>query len=356
MNGILDMRKYSASFLCLLSLWFFDQWLTDDRSIGWERNSVRNSLDRWENTTRAKVAILGSSTSKDWMSLSELETTLGMKRGSVVDAHINGCHQGCTWASIRRMLQRVRIKRCRFRGKHRCLPDSSPRFDHVFFGTNLFQMCEDGHSKRVLQHQMLLPTQDIPQLFTLYLSAQNPLRRIGRFLGGALWGGYGDTRAVQNYWRARLIGTGRRGHEHRWYRSKAISESKETLSCDYQPEHVALKVAFMEAILDDLHSLSKQTYIMLLPDQSRFFKEEKHQKRWKLHSQTYQRLTQERPWVHLIDLTEGGINAPHQFRDGFHLKREFFPLQRALFKSKLSEVLAHLKIHNQQTKQKGDKK
>ena len=352
MNVTSDMRKYSASFLLIFSLWSFDQWLTDDRSIGWERNSVRNSLDRWENTNRAKVAILGSSTSKDWMSLSELETLLGMKRGSVVDAHINGCHQGCTWASIRRMLQRVRIKRCRFRGANRCIPNSAPRFEHVFFGTNLFQMCEDGHSKRVLQHQMLLPTQDIPRLFTLYLSAQNPLRRIGRFLGGGFWGGYGDPRAVQDYWRSRWIGSGRRGYEHRWYRSKAVPLHKETLSCDYQPQHVALKLAFMEAILDDLQYLSKQTYVMLLPDQSRFFKEALHQNRWALHYQAYQRLSQERSWVHLIDLTQGGIQNPAQFRDGFHLKREFFPLQRALFKKKLSEILTQIKNRTQEIKRK----
>jgi hypothetical protein len=204
-------------------------------------------------------------------------------------------------------------------------------------------MCEDGHSKRVLQHQMLLPTQDIPHLFTLYLSAQNPLRRIGRFLGGQFWGGYGDTRAVQNYWRSRWIGIGRRGHEHRWYRDQAVLVSKENLSCDYQPDHIALKVAFMEGILDDLKKLSKHSYVMLLPDQSRFIKDKQEQHRWALHTQTYRRLVQNRPWVHLIDLTQGGIQKTEQFRDGFHLKRAFFPLQQALFKTKLSKIL--LKIN-----------
>ena len=81
----------------LALLWAADNWLTDDHYVGWERNSVRNSLHRWERDTRAKVAIMGSSTSKDWLPGSYLERLLGLKRGDIVDAHINGCHQGCTW-------------------------------------------------------------------------------------------------------------------------------------------------------------------------------------------------------------------------------------------------------------------
>ena len=329
------IRFPSIWLFLLLGLWVFDQWLTDDRSIGWERNSVRNSLDRWENPDRFTVAVLGSSTSRDWMSFSRVEKVLKLKRGSIVDAHINGCHQGCTWASVRRMLQRRRIKRCRFRGKERCLPPKKRRFTHLFFGTNLFQMCEDDHSKRILQHQMLLPTQDVPTLFQIYFSSQKPMRQIARFLGDGLIGAYGDTRAVQSYWKTRWLGQGRRGSEHRWYRIHTLPKSTEVMSCDYHPHKIALKKAFTEALFDDFKLLADQSYLMLLPDRSRSLQDPLHQSRWTKHLQLHRDLLKKRPWIKLIDLTQGGVSQAHHFRDGFHLKREFFKLQQKRFEEQL---------------------
>ena len=219
----------------LTLLWVGDHWLTDDDYVGWERNSVRNSLKRWEHDTRAKVAIMGSSTSKDWLPGSYLERLLGLKRGELVDAHINGCHQGCTWTEIRRMLQRHHIKRCRWRGKNRCDPPSTPRFEKVFFGTNLFQMCENAHSKRTLQHAMLLPKSDIPKLFSLYMAADTPMLHMGRYLGMQLSGAYGDTRALRDYWGQKWVGRSHRGREHLWYRTTPRLPTKTSSAVSIPP-------------------------------------------------------------------------------------------------------------------------
>ena len=128
------------------------------------------------------------------------------------------------------------------------------------------------------------------------------------------------------------------------------------MSCDYQSHNVALKIAFMEAILDDLKSLSKKSYVMLLPDQSRFLNDPLHKKRWDLHLKTYQNLINERPWVTLIDLTVDGVKGAHHFRDGFHLKREFFPLQQTLFEKKLRELEIASSLNQSQNKKKETRK
>ena len=334
-----------------------DQWLTDDRSIGWERNSVRNSLDRWENRTHARVAIMGSSTSKDWLPGRYLQTLFGLKRGQVVDAHINGCHQGCTWSSVRRMRQRQRMKRCRWTGPDRCEPPKRKRFDAVFFGTNLFQMCEDGHSKRVLQHQSLLPTEDIGRLFAIYAAAKQPLEHMGRYLGMSLSGAYGDTRAIRDYWSTRLLGRGPASSAHRWYRKRAEPGQSEVLSCDYADDNVALKLTFTAALLDDLRDLSEMTYVMLLPDRSRALKDPVHQARWAAHISAHQKLVSTRPWVKLLDLTAPNQIKPHHFKDGFHLKRSAYKQQQNRLRDALAAqgALPSKKTEKTQT-QGGDKK
>ena len=69
--------------------------MSDDGYIGWERNTVRNSMTRWldpmekwdyRRNTHKRVAILGSSTSRDWLDPGYLQRLLGLKRGSVLDA------------------------------------------------------------------------------------------------------------------------------------------------------------------------------------------------------------------------------------------------------------------------------
>ena len=86
-------------------------------------------MEKWDYRRNAhkKVAILGSSTSRDWLDPGYLQRLLNLKRGSVLDAHINGCRPGCTWSEVRLMLQRYRIKRCRLRGNADSEPESAMR-------------------------------------------------------------------------------------------------------------------------------------------------------------------------------------------------------------------------------------
>ncbi|MCA9547879.1 MAG: hypothetical protein KC613_25920, partial [Myxococcales bacterium] len=80
--------------LVLAALGVADHFISSGRSIGWERNSVRNSRARWAKKPQARVAIFGSSTSKDWLPEGWLAGLLKVPTATVLDAHINGCHQG----------------------------------------------------------------------------------------------------------------------------------------------------------------------------------------------------------------------------------------------------------------------
>lgn len=319
----------------LLGFWFLDAWLTDDGRVGWERNTVRNSLARFENDTKGKVAILGSSTSKDWLPEPFLERLLGLKRGEVIDAHINGCHQDCTWAEVQRMRQTHHLKRCRQTGADRCNPPEEKRFSKVFLGTNLFQLCEHAHTKRSLQHVLLTPASELPTLFDIYLEADQPMAWMGRYLGIRLSQVYGDTQALRDYWGGRWLGRPRAGKAHRWFREKAPTSGPEELSCVYTEEAVALKRAFSEDLLDDLGELADHVYLILLPDRTSGLYEPDHLRRWAAHRKLHAELVATRPWVTLIDLVTDGVHDPTLFRDGFHLNEKGIPLQQALFEKRL---------------------
>lgn len=322
----------------LLAFWWLDAWLTDDGRAGWERNTVRNSLARFENDTKARVAIMGSSTSKDWLPESFLEQLLGLKRGDVIDAHINGCHQDCTWAEVQRIRQIHQQKRCRQTGKNPCDPTTEKRYHQVFFGTNLFQLCENAHSKRSLQHVMMTPASELPSLFGIYLHADQPLLWMGRYLGIRVSQVYGDTQALRDYWGGRFLGRPRAGKAHLWYRAQAPAKAPEILSCGYSEDEVALKRAFTEDLLDDLGELADEVFVMLLPDRTLGLDDPEHRRRWAAHRALHAELAATRPWVTLVDLATDGVSDPKLFRDGFHLSDAGIPLQRALFERRLREL------------------
>ena len=237
------------------------------------------------------------------------------------------------------MVQRHRMKRCRFRGKDRCSAPEGPKFKTVFFGTNLFQMCEDGHSKRNLQHSMLVPTEDIPALFGIYAAAQSPLEHMGRFIGMKLSGAYGDTRALRDYWGQSALGDTKSRRDYLWYRQTPSKKAKEPLSCDYLDENVALKLAFSRSLFSDLSRFSEQTFIMLLPDRSVLLDDPVHKARWAKHKLAHQKLADEHPNVHLLDLT-GSVTSAADFRDGFHLDRKSYRKQQAVFEREYRRATA----------------
>ncbi|MEE2789442.1 MAG: hypothetical protein VX589_19040 [Myxococcota bacterium] len=325
----------------LIALWFFDRWVSDDAYVGWERNTVRNAEKRWSARTNAQYAIMGSSTSRDWLSMNELAKYLGVPPHAFVDAHINGCHQGCTWASVRQMRQRHRLKRCRWRGKDRCSPPKQKRFKAVFFGLNLFQMCEFPHSKRGLQQSMLLPTEDIPSLLSVYTHAHAPLQYMGEYLGIRLSGALGDPRALRDYWGQKWFGLIKHSKNYLWYRKTPLPPKSPFKSCGYTADEVALKRAFTEALLDDLGELADEVFLMILPDATLSLTEAAHINRWQKHLALHRQLARERPWVHLVDLATDGMIHPNQYRDAFHLKKSAYAQQRKLLYRRLTELGTH---------------
>ena len=101
-----------------------------------------------------------------------------------------------------------------------------------------------------------------------------------------------------------------------------------------------MKVAFTEALLDDARILASRTYLMLLPDRTISESDPDFKARWAQHRALHEKIAEERPWVDLIDLTDGQIKKRSHFRDGFHLKKSSMHLQRRLFDRKLSNLLS----------------
>ncbi len=314
------MLRHAAYVLPILcALWILDNALSEDRYVGWERNSVRNSARRWAQRPKAKVVILGSSTSKDWIDPRWLARVVGVKPNEVLDAHINGCHQGCTLAEVRRLLQR---------GHH---------FQKAFFGTNQFQLCEYPHSKRVLQQQMMTPALEVPSLFATYLSADQPLLYIGRFGGMTLSGAYGDTTVLQKRWADEVFGRTDRRNAHRWVREKLV-RTKPDESCPYREDDIALKRAMSGALLDEMAELADQTFLMFLPDRTLSVDDDEFRGRWAAHRALHESLAAERPHVSFVDLVTGGVHARRDYRDSIHLHRKAMGRQRTLFQTRLREL------------------
>ena len=317
----------------MILLWWVDKVISQDDYIGWNRNSIRNSQLRWANNHKKwtdlrrswrrkkprpkkklrSAVLLGSSTSVDWLAPAYLARLKGYESGTVLDAHINGCHQGCTYASVRRLLLRRR------------------RFNTAFFGTNLFQICEHAHSKRVFQHSVLLPTRDIPRMLGLYLSAEQPMKYMGRFIGDRLSSAYGETSFLQSTWAKALFGSRKRRDSQRWY-THTQPPGKPFEFCDYEADHIRYKLAVTEALLDDMKKLAGRVYLMLLPDVSLSSPDPETRAIWEKHRAVHQAMADERKDVHLVDLTqEGGAREAVDFRDGFHVSAQGKRLQRALF-------------------------
>lgn len=317
------MRPVTYLGPILLALLCVDVLLSWGRTVGWERNTVRNSLKRQAERPDARVIQLGSSTSADWMSPDWLGQRLGRRLGDVVDAHINGCHQPCTWSEVRRLLRD---------GAH---------FELAFFGTNLFQQCEYRHTKRVLQDTMLLPAADIPAAFALYMHAQDPLGDMTRFVGMQLSGAYGDTQVFRTHWARVLFGRPSETEAWRWARREKPPEGP-VQSCDYSPESIAYKTAVTVALFDDLERLADRTYVMLLPDATLADDDPAMTARWAQHRELHVALVAARPHLTLLDLTtrtdKEGAWLPEHFRDGVHTAGEGRKRQQLLFLRRLKEA------------------
>jgi hypothetical protein len=243
------MRHLHYIMPTLLVLWFVDQWLSHDRRVGWERNAMRGYEWRWTKADGRTVLVLGSSTTADWLGANYLAPLLDVSPNQVLDAHVNGCHQDCSHAIVRRAAREDR------------------HFALTLVGINQFQQCDDLHPKRILQQHTLLPTRDVPRALALHAHGEQPLLAAGRLLGNALSGAYGDTLFLQSEWREELLGKPDPARAYRWYTTLPPPKRPPPF-CDYAPERVAYKLAVTAAMLDDLGELSDDVVVVLLPDVS----------------------------------------------------------------------------------------
>ncbi|MBA3547943.1 MAG: SGNH/GDSL hydrolase family protein [Nannocystis sp.] len=302
----------------LLALWFVDQCLSRDRRVGWERNAMRGYEWRWTKADGRKVLLLGSSTAVDWLPPSYLAPLLRVDRDLLLDAHVNGCHQDCAWAIVRRAVQEQR------------------RFELSVIGVNQFQQCDDLHPKRSLQLHTLMPTRDLPRALVLHAKGEQPLLAAGRLLGNILSGAYGDTAFLQTQWRDQLLGARDAKRAHRWYSAVAPARTPPPF-CDYAPARVAYKLAVTGALLDDLGQISARVVLVLLPDVSLSQVDDPARvAAWNAHRAAHVELAATRPFVTLIDLSQGGAREPADFSDGTHLSRRGMTVQRQLFARELA--------------------
>ncbi len=299
----------------LPGLWRLDRWLSQDAS-GPERHAVRGGLARTEAKPEAQsLVILGSSTSRDWITFKRLSRFLGEEQANVLDAHINGCHQGCSWAQVRRLLKE---------GRH---------FRVALYGVNQFQFCDEGHSKRVLQHRMLVPPADIPALFGHYLTAEEPLRKVGQFLLGALSTAYADPRFVRTRFRRGLFGRERPRRANGWAKEVGPDPPRR-VACSYEDDAVAFKEGLTVDLLDDVVTLADDVYLLMLPDATLAASNTDVKLAWRRHREFLEDVASTRPSVTLVDLTATGPWTAGMFKDGAHLQRSVFPAQfRALLEA-----------------------
>jgi hypothetical protein len=302
--------------LLLVGLWRLDRCATDDGRIGWERNAVRGALRRLAEGSAAEgVLLLGSSTTRDFLTPAALAAAFDEPESAVLDGHVNGCHQDCTWAEVRRL---------RAEGRHVRV---------AVYGLNQFQMCDDGNSKRILQQRLLLPPREVPGLAPRLLGADRPARALGRFLAGQVSTVFADTAAVRERLRDAVLGVPVGGRSHRWAVPRAAPPQR-VRWCPYGPGEVAYKLGWLEAMLDDLDELADATYVILLPDESLDAGDPAIQAAWQRHRETMARLVAAHPRARLLDLTVDGPWPASRFRDGMHLERsQWRRQQRALHRA-----------------------
>lgn len=305
----------AVNLVALLSaLWWADQVLSADGIAGGERMAIRGAFTRMRASSAHGVVLLGSSTSRDWLPPRSLATMFGARTDDVLDAHINGCHQDCTWAEVRRLLAE---------GHH---------FDVAIYGTNLFQLCEFPHTKRALQQRELLPAADRLALARLYAHSQHPLAYVGRFVGGAVSEVYADTTATQREVARRLLG--REEADRAWVRPPT-DEPGEPPACAYADDEIAYKRAVSEALFEDLGQLAERTYVLLLPDASLASDDPDAARAWAKHRALHRELADRHPSVVLVDLAVP--HDPGDFTDGMHLRPRAGMQQRRLFFERLRD-------------------
>lgn len=293
-----------------------DGALSEHGTAGPEREIVRSTMERVAKNRDARIFTFGCSTRLNDRALSR---ALGVPKETIVDGHMGGCHQGCSYAELRALLRE---------GRH---------FERAFFTYNLFESCEHDHSKRTLQQQMLLPVDETPALFGHYLHAQHPFRLIGRALFSSASGAYADSNDVRRRASAWLFGKEDAKKVPRLAFATVPAAAPWMPSCTYEDDEITLKTSFTDAILDDMTKVADHAYLVIVPDRTLFVPE--HAERWVKYREGARAFIARHPEITLIDLTDPKDLSWDHFRDGVHLNARGF----AVVEARLADLLAPLR-------------
>jgi hypothetical protein len=304
----------------LLLVFGVDSWLGSQRHLRDTRAGLAAMARRLEAKPAARVLTLGSSTAGRWLKPAYLSGALGLPVSAVADGHVASCLHDCTYAQVRQLLRQDR------------------HYELVFFGVNLYGMCEFPALVRTIQQESLTPWEDLPDLLGLYMESQTPLRSVGRFVATKVSGVYESPRYVRSRLR-RLLGIRREsGSAHLWYRVRADKQEKWLPLCDYAEESIHYKTAISEKLFDALSDLADRVVLVFLPDASLASKDAHQAEAWQRHRAIQEHFAAKHRAVEFMDLVEGGARNARLYRDHVHLNGQGITVQRALFERRLDEL------------------
>ncbi|HTM46677.1 MAG TPA: hypothetical protein VL137_17095 [Polyangiaceae bacterium] len=288
---------------------------------------LNDQLHRATGTPKAKVIVLGQSTMGQWLDPPYLSSALKLPENEVLDGHLGGCHQDCTWAEVQLLLHQKR------------------HFEKAFFGLNLYEMCDSATWKRSLQHATMTPLSAVPGLFLIYGRSDDAAKYVSRFVGASLLSAYADPLSVQEHLRRTLLG--KPADVSDWVATPdpegaAVDEKKkpkEIASCSMAPAAIQVKVSFTNSLLDGMEQLADHNYFLLLPDRTSRMSGV-HVQRWRQFRAAIAGVLAAHPDVQLVDLVTGGALASKYFRDSVHLNASGTSIQRKLFEKRLKGLRA----------------
>lgn len=309
--------------LVLVPVGALDQWLSQGRR---PRLSYMRLLDqRLAAKPDADIALMGQSTIAKWLVDGDRFARMyRLPATEVVGAQIGGCDYTCSFAQARRLLAR---------GHH---------FQQIYFGANLYQMCEDARSWRVFTPLALIPWPDLPELLRVWSHGEKPLSYYGRALGMAVSQAYDDSIAAHERV-ATTLGLPRPQKprfQPRWARP-VRNPVNWSPSCRYGDEEIALKTAAVQRLLPDLTRLADEVYYLALPDRS--LGDRKYRRAFAKFVEHQRALASAVPRVTFVDLTTEGARERADYTDGAHLSAQGIKKQSALLKQKLAELGVQVK-------------
>lgn len=303
-----------ALLVVLVGLWGLDRSLAPRGDRGSEYGTIQKQARRLETKPDASILVLGQSTTGRWLTPRNLGRLLKKPQAKILDAHLSGCHPDCSYAEVRNLLAQ---------GRH---------FDEVYFGVNLFTLCEGESRRRVAAELLTLPVEDTFAMARHYFAAQEPTRYFGALaaltVSHAYWdpayvqrrlsGGWGLPKKARDWWMSQrdvdLVSS-----DQRVPKSKKPNQDR-SCAVDEEPR-VAFKMSVLEALMKDLGRLADHTYLMALPDRTLTARRSNRemQKRWDTFTRLLRDVAQSEPTVEFVDLASHGPPHPSHYRDSFHL-------------------------------------